>query len=54
MSRTIPVTIFDDPRLEIDETFTGQLELQGENDLVTIDPDETTVTILDNDSKMMS
>ena len=54
MSLTILVPIIDDNRLEIDETFVGRLVLQGVNDLVTIDPEETTVTIVDNDSKMMS
>ena len=53
MSQPVSVTIMNDTHLENDETFVGQIVLQGENNQVVIDRDETTITIVDDDGKKM-
>ena len=50
--RCLDVTIEDDTALEEEETFT--VTLTTENTAVTLDNDETEVTILDNDGLLLT
>lgn len=49
MSRTVPVPIINDNRLEGNESFTANLREQVDNPRVVVDPENTEVIILDND-----
>ncbi len=50
-AHTINITITDDGLLEYDETLQSTVSLVTSEDGVTLNPDATTITILDDDCK---